>query len=54
VLLMHELGHAVGLGHTLDPHEVMFPVISEASPGTWGSGDLVGLARVGASGGCIS
>lgn len=54
VLLMHELGHAVGLGHASDQADVMFPVISESSNGSWGSGDLQGLALVGKSAGCIS
>ncbi|MGH8889844.1 MAG: matrixin family metalloprotease [Acidothermaceae bacterium] len=53
-LLMHELGHAVGLGHAADQDEVMFPVISSSSTATWGAGDLAGLARVGKAAGCIS
>jgi hypothetical protein len=53
VLLMHELGHAVGLGHADNQRDVMFPIITSASHAVWGAGDLVGLARVGASGGCI-
>lgn len=53
-LLMHELGHAVGLGHAADPREVMFPVITSSSTATWGSGDLTALTLVGAKAGCIS
>ena len=53
-LLMHELGHAVGLGHAADQHEVMFPIITSSSTATWGAGDLAGLARVGQGAGCIS
>ena len=53
VLLMHELGHAVGLGHVADTTDVMFPVISASSPAVWGVGDLAGLALVGRNAGCI-
>jgi hypothetical protein len=53
-LLMHELGHAVGLGHAADQSDVMFPVISASSQGAWGPGDLRGLALVGKGAGCIT
>jgi hypothetical protein len=53
VLLMHELGHAVGLGHAHDERDVMFPVITTASRAKWGPGDLAGLALVGKGAGCI-
>ena len=53
-LLLHELGHAVGLNHAKDASELMYPVISDRSPATYASGDLDGLALVGATAGCIS
>jgi hypothetical protein len=43
---LHELAHAVGLGHTGDATQIMAPTIPAAA-GDFGSGDLAGLARVG-------
>lgn len=53
VLLMHELGHLVGLGHVDDPAQIMNPSILPTKDGTWGSGDLAGLARLGRASGCL-
>ena len=49
-VMMHETGHAVGLDHTTDRHEVMFPSVNGSDH--WGRGDLTGLAKVGLSAGC--
>ncbi len=41
-LLLHELGHAVGLAHVEDDRQVMHPRVRRTD-GTWGEGDLAGL-----------
>jgi hypothetical protein len=52
-LLLHELGHMMGLGHTQDESQVMYPQQGPLSPGTYGAGDLAGLRTLG-TGGCLS
>lgn len=52
VLLLHELGHAMGLGHARDGEQVMAPSISPRSLAAYQAGDLTGLRKVGARGGC--
>ena len=51
-LLMHELGHVVGLAHVSDPAQVMYPVIT-TSAASWGNGDRTGLRILGSSSGCL-
>jgi hypothetical protein len=53
-LLMHELGHAMGLQHVTDTRQQMYPSLRSTSPSGFASGDLAGLAKVGRSAGCIS
>ncbi len=50
-IMMHELGHLVGLGHVSDPVQVMTDD-PESTPSTWGAGDLQGLYEVG-TGECV-
>ncbi|CAN5285738.1 hypothetical protein BH09ACT12_BH09ACT12_26020 [soil metagenome] len=45
-LLLHELGHLVGLDHVDDPTELMYPTATSMS--AYGPGDLQGLALLGA------
>ncbi|HVU73795.1 MAG TPA: matrixin family metalloprotease [Mycobacteriales bacterium] len=53
-LLMHELGHAVGLGHAGDRNEIMYPTPVPGHASRWGTGDRVALRLVGAGAGCIA
>ena len=52
-VLLHELGHLVGLDHVDDPRQLMAP-----TPGfgevVLGQGDRAGLAAVGADNGCLA
>lgn len=54
-LLLHELGHVVGLNHAGDPRQVMYPAINRSTPATYNpTGDVVGLSRVGRKAGCLA
>jgi len=46
LIVMHELGHLVGLDHVTDPTQVMNPVTTHGLQG-YAAGDLTGLARLG-------
>lgn len=52
-LLLHELGHVVGLRHVGDEHQIMYPVFGSYSPGVYQAGDLTGLSRLGRGAGCM-
>jgi len=52
-LLLHELGHAVGLQHVTSRSQVMYPTIGSWSPAGYGTGDDAGLRVVGRAAGCF-
>ncbi|WP_056924685.1 matrixin family metalloprotease [Nocardioides sp. Soil805] len=52
-VLMHELGHAMGLGHVSDPAQVMHPASYDVPDYQWGAGDLTGFEKVGTMAGCV-
>jgi hypothetical protein len=45
-VIMHEVGHVLGLAHVNDPDQLMYPRGSHVTD--YGPGDLAGLARLGA------
>lgn len=53
-LLLHELGHAVGLAHVADQTQLMYPTLTSKTVARYSAGDLAGLTRVGRSAGCIA
>lgn len=52
-VILHELSHAMGLGHAASASQLMYPVIQRGLTDLQ-SGDLAGLAKVGRSQGCIT
>lgn len=50
-LLLHEIGHAVGLDHAMRRHQIMGYNVHAID--RFGAGDLVGLRNVGKSAGCF-
>ena len=51
-VLMHELGHLVGLDHVADRSQMMFATVT-GKPAAWADGDLAGLRQVGRTAGCL-
>ena len=53
-LIMHELGHVVGLNHVSNVRLLMNPLLSTYSPNGYAVGDAAGLSMVGSRAGCIN
>ena len=55
-IILHELGHLVGLGHVTGVEEIMHePVTDQTSPSSaYGFGDLAGLRLLGRTAGCLT
>jgi hypothetical protein len=51
-LLLHEMSHVLGLGHSADDTQIMYPQLLPLPSATLGSGDVAGLRRLGLAGGC--
>jgi hypothetical protein len=59
LVLQHEFGHVMGLGHVAEPNELMFSidVAKDTVPyqmDDWGPGDLEGLELLGHDQGCLA
>lgn len=53
-VLMHEIGHAMGLAHPKqdDRSQIMYHTIT-SKKAVWGAGDLAGFAKIGKKAGCV-
>ncbi|QIK67683.1 matrixin family metalloprotease [Nocardioides sp. HDW12B] len=52
-VLMHEIGHVIGLGHVSSDKQMMFGRVT-ARAARWGAGDLAGFRKVGDTMGCVT
>ena len=53
-LLLHEIGHAMGLGHVGATRELMYPTMLDREFSKYKDGDRTGLRRVGRPLGCVA
>jgi hypothetical protein len=52
-VLQHEMGHVMGLDHVGNARQLMYPMLQRSLVGLQ-AGDLLGLARLGRTAGCIN
>ena len=54
-VVLHELAHVAGLGHTRDPTQLMYPETTEQTtrPARFAAGDRAGLRHLGRGAGCL-
>ena len=53
-LLLHEIGHAVGLDHVSATSQIMYPTLGNYTAASYQSGDRTGLHLVGRPAGCFT
>ena len=53
-LVIHEVGHIIGLDHVDDVGQAMNPWVPWTTSGLYGSGDLAGLRLLGSAQGCLT
>ena len=54
-VVLHELGHIVGLGHVGRSDQLMFAELGvQSGPAEYHAGDLAGLRLIGKEAGCVA